>query len=133
MIGRSKTPLPIRPLHRRGCPVAFREVAWLKGEGPYPEWISKKESPVWTRRFSSDVDEEACTILNDVLKRLGVKRMIVGHTAHVEGIQSYCTGQVWCIDTGMSEYYGGILQVLEITGSSIRVLTEGSLSRAGSR
>ncbi|NIO28535.1 MAG: calcineurin [Candidatus Latescibacteria bacterium] len=97
---------------------------WLAGDGPCPEWILKRDSPVWTRRYSLDVDESDCEMLAEVLIELGAKRMIVGHTDHVKGIASYCHGKVWCIDAGMSAHYGGEPQVLEIKGDTIRVLTE---------
>ena len=54
---------------------------------------------------------------------LGVKRLIVGHTPYEEGIQFFCQGKVWCIDVGMAAHYGGPVQVLEIEGDSVRVLS----------
>jgi hypothetical protein len=98
--------------------------AWMKGEGPVPEWTQEKNSPVWMRHYSFEVDDEDCELLTEVLDRLGAKRMITGHTAYIDGITSYCDGKVWCIDTGMSSHYGGEVQVLEIQGETIRVLSE---------
>jgi hypothetical protein len=97
---------------------------WMKGEGPIPEWTHEKDSPVWMRHYSSEVDEEDCELLTEVLDRLGAKRMITGHSVQKNGIASYCDGKVWCIDTGMSSYYGGEVQVLEIRGDTIRVLSD---------
>ena len=54
---------------------------------------------------------------------LGAKRIIVGHTVQETGITSYCDGRVWCIDVGLAKHYGGELQVLEIQGDQVRVLT----------
>jgi hypothetical protein len=97
--------------------------AWLSGETPKPEYILKKGSPVWTRDFSDEVDGKDCEALRDVLASLGAKRMIVGHSIQEGGIGSHCDGRVWCIDTGMSKSYeGGPVQVLEITGETVRVL-----------
>jgi hypothetical protein len=98
--------------------------AWLAGEGPNPEWIHRKGSPVWTRRYSDEPDADACETLAVVLSRLGASRMIVGHTVQENGITSYCDGRVWCIDVGMSAHYGGEPQALEIVGDSVRVLRE---------
>jgi hypothetical protein len=101
-----------------------REVRrWLLGEGPIPEGIAQKGSVVWSRRYSDEVDAAACTELAEVLRSLGGERMIVGHTVQEGGITQRCGGDVWCIDSGMSSYYGGEVQVLEIVGDSVRVLT----------
>ena len=92
---------------------------WMDGDGPIPEWTEEKDSPVWMRHYSDEVDDEDCELLAEVLDRLGVKRMIVGHTVQEEGITSYCDDQVWCIDVGMAAHYGGNIGVLEIRGDTI--------------
>jgi hypothetical protein len=98
--------------------------AWMAGEGPVPEWTRVKDSPVWMRHYSSEVDDADCELLTEVLDRLEAKRMIVGHTVQPKAITSYCDDQVWCIDVGMAAYYGGEIRVLEIAGDSIRVIAE---------
>lgn len=97
--------------------------AWLRGEGPKPENLLKRGSLVWARDYSEDTDDKDCENLRVVLDALSAKRMIVGHTPQ-ENIRSYCDDRVWCIDTGMSAVYGGTVQVLEITGDAVRVLTD---------
>jgi hypothetical protein len=97
---------------------------WMEGERPIPEWVQEKDSPVWMRHYSDEVDAEDCELLAEVLNRLGVKRMIVGHTVQEEGITSYCDDRVWCIDVGMAAHYGGNIGVLEIQGDTIRMITE---------
>jgi hypothetical protein len=96
--------------------------AWLRGEAPLVDWLIRSEGPFWDRHYSSDPDEEDCSILSGVLDHLGVKRMIVGHTIQDGGIGSLCDGGVWCIDVGMAAHYGGSPQVLEIRGDALRVL-----------
>lgn len=98
--------------------------AWMKGEGPTPAWTEEKDSPVWMRHYSDEVDDADCELLAEVLDRLGAKRMIVGHSVHLKKITSYCEEQVWCIDTGMSAYYGGEVKVLEIKGDTIRMISK---------
>ncbi len=95
---------------------------WLLGEGPKPEWVNGEHSPVWSRRFSDEVDDEDCDRLADVLELLDVDRMIVGHTVQEEGINSFCGRRVWCIDVGLAAAYGGRLQILEIVGDEVRVI-----------
>jgi predicted esterase len=96
--------------------------AWLCGDGPKPEFLLKRGSPVWARNYSDEVDDADCAMLREVLASLSAKRMIVGHTVQEGGIRSFCDGQVWCIDAGMSVHYGGEIEVLEIMGASLRVL-----------
>jgi hypothetical protein len=52
--------------------------------------------------------------------------MVVGHTPQSRGISAACGGQVWRIDTGMSHFYGGPLQLLEIESGQVRVRGEAS-------
>jgi hypothetical protein len=51
-----------------------------------------------------------------------VKRMVLGHTVHKDGIVRNCDGKVWCIDVGMAAYYGGHPEVLEIKGDAVTPL-----------
>ena len=51
--------------------------------------------------------------------------MIVGHTVQDGGINALCDGALWRIDTGMASYYGGPIEVLELTESGPRVLKAG--------
>lgn len=97
---------------------------WMAGEGPIPDWTQEKDSPVWMRQYSDEVDAGDCELLAEVLARLGAARMIVGHTVQDEGITSYCDAHVWCVDVGMAAHYGGNISVLEIQGDTIRKITE---------
>lgn len=96
--------------------------AWLLDEAPQPEWIGGDRSPVWTRLYSSEPDLAACDTLSLVLDRLGVERMVVGHSVQSTGITSFCGGRVWCIDVGMAAHYGGRPEVLEIKRGKVRGL-----------
>jgi hypothetical protein len=96
--------------------------AWLRGDAPQPDWMVGDISPVWARDFSDHPDQAACDTLDTVLDRLGVQRMVVGHTVQTTGITAFCGGRVWCIDVGMASYYGGRPEVLEIRGNVVRSL-----------
>jgi hypothetical protein len=77
---------------------------------------------MWTRQFSANVRPEDCALLEESLKILGARRMIVAHTVHPE-IASECDGRVWMVDVGMSRAYGGRVEVLEIVDdTTLRVL-----------
>ena len=95
---------------------------WLLGKGEPPAFIHRSAGPTWNRNYSDEVDDEDCRELTEVLKALGAERMIVGHTVQDKGIASRCDGQVWCIDAGMADYYGGTIEVLEIDGDEVRIL-----------
>jgi hypothetical protein len=96
--------------------------AWLIGDAPQPHWIRGDSSPVWNRAFSGEPTVTSCDTLALVLDRLGLDRMVVGHTVQDAGITSYCGGRLWCIDVGMAEHYGGRLEVLEIVGGKVKSL-----------
>lgn len=95
---------------------------WLLGTGEPPDFIHTSKSPTWARNYSDEVDSLDCLQLSQVLESLGAERMIVGHTVQENGIGPLCDGMVWCIDSGMSDYYGGRVEVLEIDGDQLRVL-----------
>jgi hypothetical protein len=99
--------------------------AWLAGKrnGP-PAIVVSDDGPVWTRAYSAEGEAPACAELSATLAALGARRMVVGHTVQRGGMNSACDGAVWRIDVGLSRYFGGPVQVLEIRGSDVRVLHE---------
>ena len=96
--------------------------AWLLDEIEQPEWIRGDHSPVWGRLYSNEPNLAACDTLSMVLDRLGMERMVVGHTVQSTGITAFCGGRVWCIDVGMAAHYGGRTEVLEIRGDVVKSL-----------
>ncbi len=97
--------------------------AWMRAEKSAPPAIVVAEDgPVWTRAYSMNPGPAECGALTDVLATLGAKRMVVGHTVQQGGANSACDGKVWRIDVGISKYYGGTIQALEITKDGVRVL-----------
>ena len=98
--------------------------SWMRGERLRPQWSRGSNSPVWSRHYSVDAEEDDAALLDEVLRSLGAKRMIVGHSIQSSGISAYCDGRVWCIDVGMAEHYGGVPKVLEIRGDTVTVLRE---------
>ena len=73
---------------------------------------------MWARHFSSRVDSLACLMLEESLRILAAKRMIVAHTRHTE-ITTYCGNQLWATDVGMSRAYGGQIQILELLDDEV--------------
>ena len=99
--------------------------AWLKGESDEPDSsqrVDDSDRVMWARHFSSRVDQQDCLMLEESLRILEAKRMIVAHTRHAE-ITSYCSGKLWATDVGMSRAYGGDIQILELIDDEVtRVL-----------
>lgn len=98
-----------------------REISeWMRGERPSPPGIATAEDgPIWARRYSAAPDTEDCKVLGEVLSAVSAKRMVVGHTVQRGGITSACDDRVWRIDVGLSRYYGGETEVLEIVGDTV--------------
>ena len=87
----------------------------------YPVSIGN-DGLVWSRHFSQNTGPKECKMLKESLRILGLKRMVVAHTVHLEGINSACGEKVWRVDVGMSHHYGGKAQALEIIGDKIKIL-----------
>jgi len=96
--------------------------AWMADEGPRPDLVSSEDSPVWIRDYSDEPDEVDCLVLQETLDLLGVERMVVAHTPRA-AITAECGGRVWCVDVGMSEYYGGIPAVLSYRLGELSVVS----------
>jgi len=99
------------------------------GKRPTPsmELLGDIGSPVWDRCLSSPSGREPaaqdCDALRFTLSRLGVARVVVGHTPQ-RRVNSACDGAVWRCDTGMSRWVvGGACEALEISaGGQVRVV-----------
>jgi len=64
-----------------------------------------------------DKDAVVCKAVDGVLAKTGVRRLIMGHTPHFNGIVSRCNGKILLIDTGISKVYGGVLSAAKMTYS----------------
>jgi hypothetical protein len=111
---------------RYGVDRINREVRdWLRGDTREPDstlGVDDEDRVMWTRQFSATVTKEDCAVLEESLRILGARRMIVAHTVHPE-ITAKCDERVWVVDVGMSRAYGGRVEVLEILDDvKLRVL-----------
>ncbi|MEZ4372947.1 MAG: metallophosphoesterase [Polyangiaceae bacterium] len=97
---------------------------WLSGKrSSPPPIIAKDDAPVWSRDYSDPESGKAdCKRLSEVLDRLKLKRMVVGHTVQSQGVTQACDGKVWRIDVGLAHHYGGPTQALEIRGDTVSVV-----------
>jgi hypothetical protein len=115
----------VLPKHvRYGVERINREVsAWMSGEAKTaPSIVTAEDGPIWTRRYSDATTADDCKALDEALAAIPAKRMVVGHTVQQGGITSACGDKVWRIDVGLSHYYGGKAQVLEIRGDAVKAL-----------
>ncbi|KAK6906924.1 hypothetical protein I203_100913 [Kwoniella mangroviensis CBS 8507] len=81
-----------------------REEAELYAEG----------GPLWWRGLAEREEGQVCKWADELKEKLGVRRIIGGHTPNFEHIVSRCNGTIIIIDTGISSAYGGVLSALEI-------------------
>lgn len=95
---------------------------WMKGLTSKPQWVSDSNGPFWSRHYSDTPTKEDCEMLKEALDLVGSKVMIVAHTVQENGINSACGGKVIRIDTGISSYYGGPVEALEISNQGYRVI-----------
>ena len=63
--------------------------------------------PLWDRTFALVSEQRIAGELTEVLKRLGARRMVIGHTVKTAGVVTRADGRVVRIDVGMSAAYGG--------------------------
>ncbi|KZT40017.1 Metallo-dependent phosphatase [Sistotremastrum suecicum HHB10207 ss-3] len=93
--------------------------------GPYPGLpagttqeefeLYGSDGPLWYRGWAQEQETAAfCKQADEVMKKIGVRRLIMGHTPDLEQITSRCDGRVVIIDTGITPAYGGILSALRI-------------------
>jgi hypothetical protein len=73
------------------------------------------------------IDQELATVLG----AYGAKRIVVGHTPNLKGIQILNGGRLVTIDTGNSRYYGGTPSYLEIVGDKVAAHTVKRSAAAG--
>ncbi|GAA5824030.1 hypothetical protein JCM5353_007065 [Sporobolomyces roseus] len=89
---------------------------------------------MWNREWAMLEEREICDRVERACEMMRVKRLVMGHTPHFEGILSRCRGKVLLIDTGISKAYGGSHSYLEIlhTLTPASLLSYEQLSELGS-
>ncbi len=101
--------------------------AWMRGDARSPPApLSAADGPLWTRVYGpAHLDERACALLDETLKKLKVKRMVVGHSVQQRGMSGACDEKVFRIDVGLAAYYGErAVQVLEINHGEAKILSD---------
>jgi hypothetical protein len=93
----------------------------------YPSWlIAHGAGPLWYRGYAKSTDAELEAQLPGVLKALGAKRIVVGHSAQLPAaIRARAGGRVILADAGMlggASFPGGAPLALEIRGGAFTVV-----------
>ncbi|KAH0833044.1 hypothetical protein J3R83DRAFT_12035 [Lanmaoa asiatica] len=89
----------------------------LRSRSPQPPPSpTPRISRVTRRDYTRGEEEESriCAQVDQVLEKTGTRRMVMGHTPHLQSIVARCGGRVLIIDTGISHAYGGALSALSI-------------------
>jgi len=91
------------------------------GESP----LLSAQGPMWFRGLSQSPTEETDSQVTTLFSRLGIARMVVGHTPRLPGrITPRFDGRVFPIDTGMLSTFfkGGRASALEIAGTRVTAI-----------
>jgi hypothetical protein len=91
---------PLGPLWYRGLAIPDADAAAVRAKEPGPRLT---------------LDQEVST----VLAAYGARRIVIGHTPRMHGIEITPDGRVARIDTGITRFYGGPLSWLEIVGDKM--------------
>jgi hypothetical protein len=106
--------------------------AWMRGTGRLSSLLAGDEAPYWVRNYGENVSDADCQQLGEVLGKLAVKRLVIGHTPQQHGVTFACERRVARIDVGLSSFYGNNpAAVLEIDTNGERVLVESTKPHAG--
>jgi hypothetical protein len=80
--------------------------------------LEDEAGPLWHRGFAAE-NAAGEIELATALAGFGVKRIVIGHTPHLEGVTALYGGRVIAADTGASKIYGGTRSFLSIDESGI--------------
>ncbi|THV07314.1 Metallo-dependent phosphatase [Dendrothele bispora CBS 962.96] len=89
--------------------------------------------PLWYRGWALDDEEKACKDVDEVLKKTGTRRMVMGHTPNFHNIVSRCGGKIIIIDTGISHAYGGVLSSVSIHYTLTPIIDSEDLENVGKK
>jgi hypothetical protein len=90
-----------------------------------PEILYKADSPLWNRDIALKDEKSYGDAIDKILKNLGARHMVIAHTPPGSPVipenqedevrfRSRFDKKIWMIDTGIAEYYHGIMSYLLI-------------------
>ena len=96
-----------------------------------PEIVYVREGPLWYRGLAQRDENDFKEDVDRILHNLNAKYMVIAHTPQTGSIavsiedMSRFQERIWIIDTGMSDYYGGIPAALIIENGNFSIWWEG--------
>lgn len=98
------------------------------GVGLVPEIVFDSEAPLWFRDLILWDEKQYAEQVDTILANLGASHIVMGHTVREDALAqnpspvlSRFNGKVWGIDTGISDFYGGVLSALRIQNGEFKV------------
>ncbi|GLI60960.1 hypothetical protein VaNZ11_003213 [Volvox africanus] len=81
------------------------------------------EGAVWSRRYDKGPRQKVCGEVLEMTRRLGVQKLVVGHTVQWGGrVSSRCGGQLVMADVGISRAIAGEMAVLQCVAGKLDVV-----------
>jgi len=96
-----------------------------------PEIVYVSDGPLWYRGLAQRDENDFKEDVDRILHNLNAKYMVIAHTPQTGSIavstedMSRFQERIWIIDTGMSDYYGGIPAALIIENGNFSIWWEG--------
>lgn len=96
-----------------------------------PEIVFVSDGPLWYRDLAQPDENDFKEDIDRILHNLNAKYMVIAHTPQKGSIavstedMSRFQERIWIIDTGMSDYYGGIPAALIIENGNFSIWWEG--------
>lgn len=111
-----------------------REKALIKLPREFePKIVYDANGPLWYRDLATREEGEMEADLGRTLKRLGARAMVIAHTFYrgsglspviSPSYMSRFDGRLWIIDTGISDFYGGVISALLVENGSFALWGE---------
>lgn len=88
------------------------------------EWfLNAPRGPLWLREYARWSEPQGTALMTELVRTLGVRAVVVGHTPQRNGIRARFGSRVFLIDTGMlAAVYQGEAMALEIDGEEWHVI-----------
>lgn len=84
--------------------------------------VNTPDGPLWYRGLAvMPESEENHALVDRILNRYGVERIVVGHTPLMRGVMPRFDGKVIVNDVGLSKHYGGGFAYLEIADDVVAI------------
>lgn len=92
-------------------------------DSPLQSLSGREDGPLWYRGLAREDEATLAPKVDEVLRALGARAVVVGHTPRETGrIEARLGGRVVLIDVGMLPAFGGHLAALEITPEGMTAL-----------